>query len=52
MIFGNCKKSENIEVKIEGVNLERVYENKFLGVIIDDKICWKPHIKHIQTKIS
>ena len=52
MIFGNCKKSENIEVQIEGVNFERVYENKFLGVIIDDKICWKPHIKHIQTKLS
>ena len=52
MIFGNCKKSENIEVQIEGVNLERVYENKFLGVVIDDKICWKPHIKHIQTKLS
>ena len=52
MIFGNCKKSENIEVQIEGVNLERVYENKFLVAIIDDKICWKPHIKHIQTKLS
>ncbi len=50
MIFGKCKKSEHIQVQIEGV--ERVYENKFLGVITDDRICWKPHIKHIQTKLS
>ncbi len=52
MLFGNCNRSEHIQVQIEGVNLERVYENKFLGVIIDDRICWKPHIRHIQTKLS
>ncbi len=29
-----------------------MYENKFLGVIIDHKLCWKSHINHVKTKIS
>lgn len=28
------------------------YENKFLGVIIDDKLSWKSHINHVKTKMS
>ena len=24
-----------------------VYPNKFLGIIIDDKLSWKAHIKHL-----
>ncbi len=34
------------------MNIEQVTENRFLGVIIDDKLCWKAHIKHIHSKIS
>ena len=52
MVFGNCHKDGQIQVQIEGVTLERVYDNKFLGVIIDDKICWKRHIKHLQNELS
>lgn len=25
----------------KGVNIERVFDNKLLGVVIDDKVCWK-----------
>lgn len=39
-------------LQINGFNIEKVNENKFLCVIIDDKICSKSHIKHIQTKLS
>ena len=28
------------------------YENSFLGVIIDHKFCWKPHIKHVRSKVA
>ena len=28
------------------------YENKFLGLIIDDKLSWKSHTKHVHCKIS
>ncbi len=29
-----------------------MYENTFLGVIIDHKLCWKSHINHVKTKMS
>ena len=52
MLFGG--KTTNIEVKLNlnNVEIERVYETKFLGVIIDDKVCWKPHIKYVKQKLS
>jgi len=52
MIFGNKKINHHARVQIGGVDIEKVYETKFLGVIINDKICWKSHIKYISTKIS
>ncbi len=47
MFFGNYRGNTQIEITIDGVNLERVKENKFLSVIMDDKLNWKAHIKHI-----
>lgn len=32
--------------------LERVNHIKFLGVIIDCKMTWKPHIFNVQKKVS
>ena len=29
-----------------------VYETKFLGVMIDHKLCWKLHIDYIKRKLS
>ena len=52
MLFGNCKSKKNLQILIDDVSVERVNEIKFLGLIIDHKICWKPHIKYIQSKIS
>ena len=52
MLFGQCKRDTEACISIEGVNIEKVSEIKFLGVLIDDKISWKPHIKYIQGKIS
>jgi len=52
MLFGNCKKSIQIWIQVDGVDIERVNENKFLGVIIDDKISWKSHTKHVYNKLS
>uniref|UniRef100_A0A8C6WH81 Neurofascin homolog (chicken) a n=1 Tax=Neogobius melanostomus TaxID=47308 RepID=A0A8C6WH81_9GOBI len=31
-------------------SVEIVNETKFLGVIIDSKLSWKPHVRHIKTK--
>ena len=33
-------------------NIKRVREIKFLGVIIDDKLSWKPHTKFLNSKLK
>ena len=33
-------------------NIKRVREIKFLGVIIDDKLSWKPHTKYLNYKLK
>lgn len=51
MVFGNRKINESVALSIDGVDIERVFEFRFLGVIMDDKLSWKPHIAHIKRKI-
>ena len=36
-MFVNCRTNAQIEIKVDGVNTERVSEITFLGVIIDNK---------------
>ena len=52
IIFGYKKIKHEIKIMIDHVEIERVYENKFLGVIIDHKLCWKPHLKQVKRKVS
>ena len=52
IIFGNRLTDTDKKLMINGIELERVSEIKFLGVVIDNKLSWKPHIKYIKTKIS
>ena len=37
---------------IDGKRIMEVSETKFLGVIIDNKLNWKPHIRHVCTKVA
>ena len=37
---------------IEGTIIKQVTETKFLGVTIDDKLSWKPHIENINKKLK
>ena len=52
IILGNRSTNTEKKLTINGVQLERVSERKFLGVIIDNKLSWKPHISYIKAKIS
>lgn len=52
MIFSTRKISENINIYVEDVRIIRVAEIKFLGVMLDTKLTWKPHLEYIQTKVS
>lgn len=51
MIFGNQKET-NGDVELTICNTKRVFETKFLGVVIDHKLSWKQHIDYIKGKIS
>ena len=53
MIFSPHKRaSPDINLLINGENISRVYETKFLGVILDHKLSWNPHVRYIKNKIS
>lgn len=53
MLFSSSNSSySEIDLIIDGVQIETVNENAFLGVIIDSNISWKAHIRLIKTKIS
>ena len=42
----------DISITLNGLNIERVSETKFLGVILDSKLTFKSHIDYISNKIA
>lgn len=52
ILFGNYMSKTDKTIEIEGIQIDYVSEIKFLGVTIDNRLTWKTHIRHIQTKIS
>ena len=51
-VFSNHSKTSNDTVYINYTNIEMVYVNTFLCVLIDHKLKWKQHIKRITSKLS
>ena len=41
---------QSVCVGMNGISIDRAYNTKFLGVMINDKLNWKEHIKIIQSK--
>lgn len=52
MVFGHKTILNISDICIDNFKIERVYVTKFLGVLIDDKLCWKEHIKLVCGKIA
>ena len=52
MLFGNQRSSVDVNLCINGIQIERIKETRFLGLIVDEKLSWKPHIQHLVKKIS
>ena len=52
MLFTNKHGNLKLPLKIQNIDIEEKSETSFLGVIIDNKLTWKHHIKHITNKIS
>lgn len=51
MVF--AKRSKDIvSLSINGVNIEKVSEFKFLGVTLDENLTWKPHVSYVKKKVS
>ncbi len=52
MVFGRGVTDCEIKLNLNGKEIERVHEFKFLGVVIDHKLSWKPHIEFIRCKLA
>ena len=52
IIFYSKNVPNETRVTINGKEIDRVYDIKFLGVHVDCKLNWKKHVEYIQTKIS
>ena len=56
-LFHKSSKQDDIplvlpKLKISNYEIERVQSIRFLGVILDQHLSWKVHIKHIENKIA
>ena len=55
IIFTSYKKrfnANNFKLHFNGKLIERASNTKFLGIIIDENLTWKPHIKMVNSKAS
>ena len=55
MVFSNNHADHDnhqFELKIGPERITRVTETRFLGIILDNKLKWNHHIKHVKTKLS
>jgi len=52
-VFSPTKiKSPSISLKLNGNKLEQVTTCRYLGVIVDDELCWTPHIETVSQKLN
>jgi len=49
MIFSCINMHLNAALTVQGVQIERTHEFKFLGVVIDKQLTWKLHIDHVKS---
>ena len=50
-----CRKRKSVpavSIKIDGESVSQISKTEFLGVFIDSRLNWKPHILHTANKLS
>ena len=52
MVFSNSPHRDPVSITVNNQIINEITETKFLGVILDNKLCWDAHIKHISNKMS
>ena len=48
----NKPQNEEFQIKVVSTKIENCTHYKYLGVLLDEKLSWKPHVEHICNKIS
>jgi hypothetical protein len=48
----NIDKFQALQPKLNNINIDRVLDFKFLGIIFDETLSWNAHTNYIATKIS
>lgn len=43
---------EPLNIQVDGTNIERISSTKYLGLIIDEDLKWKHHIKHLRNTLN
>ena len=54
VLFGTGSRlaTANLSVNIDGKELTRVAEYKYLGVILDESLSWNAHVNYLMSKVS
>ena len=52
ILFRNRSADTDLNICINTINVTRVQSSKFLGIIIDENLNWKPHIQLFKSKLS
>lgn len=50
VLFG--RREESVDLSLGGQTLERSSEGKMLGLLVDDRLSWRPHIKQLRSRLS
>ena len=56
VIFGTdarlSKATDTVVIKIGDYEINRVYDFKYLGIVLDDSLSWKDHVRHVISKVG
>ena len=52
MLFTTSPRTQPISITANGKTINEISETKFLGVMLDNNLCWDVHINYISKKIS
>ena len=52
MLFRSRPPDIELHLKINNADIPKVTATKLLGIIIDDRLNWKPHIQSVKSKLS
>lgn len=50
MFFGRASNLNDIQINVNGVCLQRVRNFRYLGLILDEKLTFDAHVKHVKRQ--